>query len=353
MVWCQIKCGITDERGVMTYEWTIATGSGASVSDWKYFNSPEDGARATKGWFKVVAPAEDNDNVFSSTYDKTFAEKDAEDENERWYYAGSQGELAEGEIKKIKGKYYGFRPEDDGEGKGAAMLSGLVLMKVQDDQIIDVADDGIDSDELSDLLDGDYDDLLNDGYTLFYFGNDEDSDGAMKTGSVTISLDGDSYNFQFSKAGGSEGKGRGVTGVDDNKYIYKAGCRIKADSDDKYQVVEVTGADGVDVSASGVMVKKIDDLRDVSNSDRSFINDDDETVRYGVFAGKNYFLVNTAGSVQKNKTAAKDGNDWYFYVKNRDVKLYSNNKNMDDRSTTTSEKWDDYLTQAELDITNN
>ena len=44
----------------------------------------------------------------------------------------------------------------------------------------------------------------------------------MKTGSVTISLDGDSYNFQFSKAGGSEGKGRGVTGVDDNKYIYKA-----------------------------------------------------------------------------------------------------------------------------------
>ena len=342
-----------DDRGVMTYEWTIATGSGASVSDWKYFNSPEDGARATKGWFKVVAPAEDNDNVFSSTYDKTFAEKDAEDENERWYYAGSQGELAEGEIKKIKGKYYGFRPEDDGEGKGAAMLSGLVLMKVQDDQIIDVADDGIDSDELSDLLDGDYDDLLNDGYTLFYFGNDEDSDGAMKTGSVTISLDGDSYNFQFSKAGGSEGKGRGVTGVDDNKYIYKAGCRIKADSDDKYQVVEVTGADGVDVSASGVMVKKIDDLRDVSNSDKSFINDDDETVRYGVFAGKNYFLVNTAGSVQKNKTAAKDGNDWYFYVKNRDVKLYSNNKNMDDRSTTTSEKWDDYLTQAELDITNN
>ena len=342
-----------DDRGVMTYEWTIATGSGASVSDWKYFNSPEDGARATKGWFKVVAPAEDNDNVFSSTYDKTFAPKDAEDENERWYYAGSQGELAEGEIKKIKGKYYGFRPEDDGEDKGAAMLSGLVLMKVQDDQILDVADDGIDSDELSDLLDGDYDDLLNDGYTLFYFGNDEDSDGAMKTGSVTISLDGDSYNFQFSKAGGSEGKGRGVTGVDDNKYIYKAGCRIKADSDDKYQVVEVTGADGVDVSASGVMVKKIDDLRDVSNSDKSFINDDDETVRYGVFAGNNYFLVNTAGSVQKNKTAAKDGNDWYFYVKNRDVKLYSNNKNMDDRSTTTSEKWDDYLTQAELDITNN
>ena len=42
-----------DDRGVMTYEWTIATGSGASVSDWKYFNSPEDGARATKGWFKV------------------------------------------------------------------------------------------------------------------------------------------------------------------------------------------------------------------------------------------------------------------------------------------------------------
>ena len=39
-----------DNRGVMTYEWTLTTTFDAStISNWLYFNSPEDGARATKG----------------------------------------------------------------------------------------------------------------------------------------------------------------------------------------------------------------------------------------------------------------------------------------------------------------
>lgn len=42
--------------------------------------------------------------------------------------------------------------------------------------------------------------------TLYYFGNNEDSDGALKTGNVSVSLDGDSYQFQFSKTGGAEGR---------------------------------------------------------------------------------------------------------------------------------------------------
>lgn len=288
----------------------------------------------------------------------SFATTDANDETERWYYADGDGNLAEGQIKKIKGKYYGFRPDDDGEGKGAAMLSGLVLMQMDpndETKILDVHDDGIDSDELSDLLDGDYDAYLAAGYTLFYFGNDEDSDGAMKTGATTVNLDGDSYNFLFSKAGGAEGKGRGVTGVDDKKYIYKAGCRIKADSDDKYQMVQViaNGGNNVDIGANGVTVNKIDAgaLRD-NISAYSFVNDDDETVRYYHLATNKYYLVNTSGAVQKSKVAAKDGDDWYFYVKNRAVKLYSNNKNWDDRSTNVHEDWEDYLTQAQMDLAN-
>ena len=349
-----------DDRGVMVYEWTIAsTATAASAAAWQYFNSPEDGARATKGWFKVVAPEEDNDNTFTNYGEGlSFATTDANDETERWYYADGDGNLAEGQIKKIKGKYYGFRPDDDGEGKGAAMLSGLVLMQMDpndETKILDVHDDGIDSDELSDLLDGDYDAYLAAGYTLFYFGNDEDSDGAMKTGATTVNLDGDSYNFLFSKAGGAEGKGRGVTGVDDKKYIYKAGCRIKADSDDKYQMVQViaNGGNNVDIGANGVTVNKIDAgaLRD-NISAQSFVNDDDETVRYYHLATNKYYLVNTSGAVQKSKVAAKDGDDWYFYVKNRAVKLYSNNKNWDDRSTNVHEDWEDYLTQAQMDLAN-
>ena len=93
------------------------------------------------------------------------------------------------------------------------------------------------------LLNEYYDDLLKSDQpvpsdaTLFYFGNDEDHDGAMKTGNVTVNLDGDSYSFKFSTTGGAEGRGHGITGIDDKKYVYKFGLKLKASSDDKYQVV--------------------------------------------------------------------------------------------------------------------
>ena len=86
----------------MVYEWALASNgkaSASSVSNWQYFNSPEDGARVTKGWFKVVAPDDDNDNTFKD-YGGTFAKGDADDENERWYYADGDGELYAGEIKE-------------------------------------------------------------------------------------------------------------------------------------------------------------------------------------------------------------------------------------------------------------
>ncbi len=360
-----------DHRGVMVYEWTLATNANANpatVSSWKYFGSAEDGARVTKGWFKVVAPSEDNDNVFKTDYSGTFAVDDADDENERWYYADGDGNLEAGKIKKIKGKYYGFRP--DGDKKAAAMLSGLVLMEVDptNGDIIKVLDDGVDSDELDDLLDWDENsDIVksiseSDGegvISLYYFG-DEETDGAMKTGATTVTLDGESYNFLFNKTGGVESKGRGLTGVDDNKYIYSFGCRIKAGSDDKYQVVAVSSHNGTpatDIHAELVIVEKIDStvLKNAYNAD-TFTNDKDETVSYtDISELPSYlkelldadevklYLVNTSGNVQKSKVAAKDGDDWYFYVKNRAVKLYTNNKNLDDRDTDTTEKWENYV----------
>ena len=360
-----------DHRGVMVYEWTLATNANANpatVSSWKYFGSAEDGARVTKGWFKVVAPSEDNDNVFKTDYSGTFAVDDADDENERWYYADGDGNLEAGKIKKIKGKYYGFRP--DGDKKAAAMLSGLVLMEVDptNGDIIKVLDDGVDSDELDDLLDWDENsDIVksiseSDGegvISLYYFG-DEETDGAMKTGATTVTLDGESYNFLFNKTGGVESKGRGLTGVDDNKYIYSFGCRIKAGSDDKYQVVAVSSYNGTpatDIHAELVIVEKIDStvLKNAYNAD-TFTNDKDEKVSYtDISELPSYlkesldadevklYLVNTSGNVQKSKVAAKDGDDWYFYVKNRAVKLYTNNKNLDDRDTDTTEKWENYV----------
>ena len=234
--------------------------------------------------------------------------------------------------------------------------------------IIKVLDDGVDSDELDDLLDWDENsDIVksiseSDGegvISLYYFG-DEETDGAMKTGATTVTLDGESYNFLFNKTGGVESKGRGLTGVDDNKYIYSFGCRIKAGSDDKYQVVAVSSHNGTpatDIHAELVIVEKIDStvLKNAYNAD-TFTNDKDETVSYtDISELPSYlkelldadevklYLVNTSGNVQKSKVAAKDGDDWYFYVKNRAVKLYTNNKNLDDRDTDTTEKWENYV----------
>ena len=355
-----------DDRGVMVYEWTVATTTGNvnSASGWKYFNSPEDGARATKGWFKVVAPDDDNDNTFKD-YDESygsFAKTDADDENERWYYADGDGEIYAGIIKKIKGKYYAFRP-DDGK-KGGAMLSGLVLLRTDGKgNITNVYDDGVDSDELDDIIDGkDYsDDFDVDVYddpnvSLYYFGNDEDSDGAMKTGATTVTVDGDSFNFLFDKSGGAEGKGKGVSGIDDGKYIYKFGLRIKADSDDKLRVVKVVGATieetdkdgkkttkigGTDIASDGVKVTKIDSAELRDNAEELGTNKDGESVRGLVNTGANsdnkvvvsttwdesYYLVNTSGAISKKKSGAKDGDDWYFYTNtNKRIVMYLNNK---------------------------
>ncbi len=350
-----------DNRGVMTSQWTISasvsvaetvrgtdsngnTVYAANSGLWRYYSSPEDGARATKGWFKVVAPEEDNDNTFKDYGENySFAIGDADDENERWYYADGNGDLYSGQIKKIKGKYYGFRPEGS---KAAAMLTGLVFISVDNDgNITKVWDDDVDADELDDIIDGELYDSTWDGNpyadpntTLYYFGNDEDHDGALKTGNVTINLDGESYNFYFTKSGGAEGKGKGVTGLDDDKYVYKYGLKIKADSDDKYEVVQVYNTLGgaLDIGSDGVRVRKVDsqDLRaaatelgqnkdgDTVSAVLGFDNDGNPTTWDSM-----YYLVNTSGAVSKKKSAAKDGNDWYFYVnKDKRIVMYTNNK---------------------------
>ena len=327
-----------DNRGVMTYEWTLTTTSDAStISNWLYFNSPEDGARATKGWFKVVAPDKDgDDNTFkdySNLENPTFAKGDAEDENERWYYANSDGELYVGQIKKIKGKYYGFAPEGN---KAGSMLTGLCALRVDNSgNITKLWARNMDSDDLDDAMNGEGDFVgfgsdTND--TLYYFGSNEDSDGALKTGSVSVNLDGDNYQFQFSKTGGSEGKGRGLNGIDDSKYIYKFGMKLKAGSDDKYIVVYADG----DTGASDVTVHKIDTAALRRDAVERGQNKDGDTVyAYGTLgslvsgkASSNYYLLNTSGTIVKNKTAAKDGNDWYFYVDNKVIKMYTNNNTL-------------------------
>ncbi len=367
-----------DGRGVMIYEWATTTtvpsiasaastsvnGGSASTSNWRYYGSPEDGARKTKGWFKVIAPENDNDNTFLNYTTDTFASTHADDESEKWYYANGDGQLYEGVIESIKGKYYGFWPEYNAikgasSGKGGAMLTGLCVLEIDptSDKILSVIAENIDSSDLDDILDNTYtnSDIPNLGAPtswasrdiyLYYFGNDEDSDGVMKTGNVNINLDGTSYTFLFKKTGNvTGGRGRGVSGIDDNKYIYSHGCRVKADSDDRYQLVRVwnTNAGGnLDINSDGVSVVKRD-APQWDSSGTSYRNSEKETVRYhyGNTAGdginfttngitnNGYYLVNTSGNVQRNKNGVKDGNDCYYYVNsNRNVILYTDTKTL-------------------------
>ena len=280
-----------------------------------------------------MAPNEDN-TFNSETYGGSFAATHADDEEEHWYYADGEGKLYSGAIKKIKGKYYAFRP-DDGD-KGAAMLNGLVLMKVLSDGTIDeIADDSVDSDDLSDILDGTTD--VEDGFSLYYFGNDEDSDGAMKTGNTTVTLDGDTYNFMFSKTGGAEGKGKGLHGIYDEKSIYMYGCKLKAGSDDKYIVAYADKDTGSD---DATVIKY--DSKDIRNAVYSGLTESEDTNKDGDtvrairgFSG-NCYLLNTSGTIVKNKTAARDGDDWYFYVDDKNVIQYTNNKSL---KNTIFENW--------------
>ena len=226
-----------DQYGVMTAEWSLdvkkasdagvrdaystqATNSNARTAQyshlWRYFNSVEDGSRVSKGWFKVVAAEMLNKDKY-------------DDDEDAWYYADGSGKLYAGEFKTIKGKKYAFR--NDGR-----MINGLKFIKEGTNDFEDVIADDDDNhsfDNEDDFLAQASTYFEGEGYKCYYFGGDED--GAMRTGKTSLTFDGENTNFYFEKSGGK--KGAGVTGEKDNK-LYQSGMLLKADSDDKYTVVD-------------------------------------------------------------------------------------------------------------------
>ena len=342
-----------DEYGAMVAEWSLdeddekkasdteaqEAASTASTSEawegngkyakytqaWKYYNSVEDGSRVSKGWFKVV-PAE---MLNKEKYD---------DDEESWYYADGSGNLYAGEFKTIKGKKYAFR--NDGR-----MLTGLKFIKEGDEDFADVKADDDDSrpfDNEDDFFDNAIEFYEPNGYKCYYFGGDDD--GAMRTGKTTINYDGENTSFYFEKSGGK--KGAGVTGEKDDK-LYQSGMLLKADSDDKYIVVDKTTkyktVDGQKV-LDYVTYNKLDDAKDfmaqddvlesntavdadgkidLGNNNKKKAEDISEayTIRYKAYGSSDmttheYFLVNTSGKVIDNRGKNKDGSDYYYVTDN-------------------------------------
>ena len=312
---------------------------------WKYFNSVEDGARVSKGWFKVVPAEYLNDEKYN-------------DDEDYWYYADGSGNLYAGEFKTIKGKKYAFR--NDGR-----MIDGLkFIYEDKDAQSLTVWAD--DDDPYRFDSEDDFDDNAPlyeaAGYYCYYFGNGDD--GAMRTNKTTVEIDGENFNFYFEKSGGK--KGAGLTGEKDDKF-YQSGKLLKADTDDKYSVVQrqlVKKTDGTinseldlvttkdstttevynmldDVDelltvakGTGVEILTIDDLNSEAYKNKADsilkaanINKDLEDLREVYIFGtkddngnfkaselntKDYFLVNTSGKVFDSKGRHKDGSDYYY-----------------------------------------
>jgi len=105
---------------------------------------------------------------------------------------------------------------------------------------------------------------------------------------------------------------------------------MRADSDEKYIVVVATG----DTGDAGAFVEDLDssELRELAVDCGQ--NKDGDTVKAVLSVNPDekwagyFYLVNTSGSIVKNKTAAKDGDDWYFYVDDKDIVMYTNNKTL-------------------------
>jgi len=308
-----------DQYGAMVAEWSLdiakatsnlgtnstadveKTGNSAKYSQaWRYFNSVEDGARVSKGWFKVVAAEYLNESKYN-------------DDEDAWYYADGSGNLYAGEFKTIKGKKYAFR--NDGR-----MVNGLKFIK-EDGMDVRADDSEYAFDTEDDFIESASKYYNKNEFLCYYFGDGED--GAMKTNKTNITIDGDNFNFYFEKSGSK--KGSGVNGEKDDKY-YLAGMLLKAGSDDKYQAIEKVEENEVEtwvkLADAQAVIKKFnltsdtDRIKDAKDAATSFNKKADDLKELYILPPNNGLkLINTSGKVIDKKGKSKDGND-YVYVTN-------------------------------------
>ncbi len=273
---------------------TQSQGNPVYSSGFRYYGSPEDGARVTKGWFQVVPGSYLN-------------EGDYDDDSENWYYADKDGKLITGQMKTINSKKYAF----DNQG---AMIDGYRFVELASDNktIVSLAkkDDSTHPYDTTDGFKANASYWEGEGYKFYFFGDD----GAVKTNKQNITIDGDSHSFLLNKSGTF--KGAGKTALDNKKY-YQSGLLLSADKEDKYAVVKaIIGADGKLTSATLLTTDEFLRVMDVD----SVVTNDKYSEDYNLAeaaadtATVQYRLVNTAGSVQKSKNKAKDGNDRCYEV---------------------------------------
>ena len=294
-----------DEDGRMIADWytkastSVATDTNVAqrnhAREFMYFSTPEDGARWTKGWFKVVP------GYFLNT-------SDYDDGEENWYYADGNGKIYAGQIKSIKGKKYAF----DVDG---SMISGLAILKVESgNDIAEYVDD-----EFYDTED-EFDDYVSNmgaDYAVYYFSDDEDHDGAMKTGNQKVKIDGDTFTFKFKKAGSD--KGTGIKGEDDDKY-YLSGKLLTADSDNKVEILNTKTLETMSVDKFVDKYCTVDTTPKgkAKKGDTSYSLKTEAQGKESSAKNPKFVVINTAGSLVKSGTK-KDGDSFKVVIKNKEI----------------------------------
>jgi len=305
-----------DEYGRMNAGWvTEATTSNASVKDggkqgiatysnsFMNYSTPEDGARYTKGWFKVTPGY--------------YLQKDKyEDGTDYWYYSDGSGKLVTNQIKTINGKKYAF----DNYGR---MISGFVVLQMQASgisyssrDIVEKLDDEnrYDNEDNYDRFVKANEGLFNSGeLRAYYFGSSDD--GSMKTGKQSVDLDGEKLTFEFEKNGSK--KGVGINGMEDHKF-YIGGKLTTADNDNKVEIVVLNSnnqlitkssvADAISVYSTNI-TQHFKSNGDLDYTEYKFNN---------LPTGAKAYVVNTTGAMVKSGTK-KDGEDYKVKTSNYTV----------------------------------
>ena len=305
-----------DEYGRMNAGWvTTATTSNYSIKDggtqglatysntFMNYSTPEDGARYTKGWFKVTPGY--------------YLQKDKyEDGSDYWYYSDGSGKLVTNQIKTINGKKYAF----DNYGR---MISGFVVLQMQASgisyssrDIVDKLDDEnrYDTEDNYDRFVKANEGLFNSGeLRAYYFGGSDD--GSMKTGKQSVDIDGEKFTFEFAKNGSK--KGAGINGMSDHKF-YIGGKLTTADNDNKVEIVVLNSnnqlitkssvADAISAYSTNV-TQHFKSNGDLDYTEYKFNN---------LPTGAKAYVVNTTGAMVKSGTK-KDGEDYKVKTTNYTV----------------------------------
>ena len=307
-----------DEYGRMNAGWiTTATASNTKAADggsqgiatysnsFLYYSTPEDGARSTKGWFKVTPGY--------------YLQRDKyEDGSDYWYYSDGNGKLTVNEIKTVNGKKYAF----DNYGR---MISGFVVLQMEGNTV----GSGYSSKKIVQKVDSDGTYDTGDNYNRFVKANDSlfrsgelksyffggSDDGSMKTGKQTVELDSEKYTFEFAKNGSN--KGVGLNGMEDHKF-YVGGKLTTADADSKIEIVILDSSNKL-VAKSSVE----DALAAYGNGGVQHFksNGDLDYTEYkftGLPTGTKAYVVNTTGAMIKSGTK-KDGDDYKVKTSNYTV----------------------------------